>query len=246
MIKVLIVDDEPRARENLRLLLNEYCKDVEVVAECRNGEEALNAMERFRLDLAFLDIQMPGMSGIELAERAKEYAIPVVFATAHDEFAVKAFRLSALDYLLKPVMPEELVAVIDKAKQSKVYKTSAPQLEIYRSISRETIDRIALPVMNGLEICMLNDIVLLKADESYTEVLTADGKTKVVSRKMGEMEELLADLGFLRIHKSYMVNQKHIRQYIKGEGGQVKMSNGMVIDVARRKKEDLLNKMNRI
>ena len=124
--------------------------------------------------------------------------------------------------------------------------TTPAQLDLYKKLAADKIDRIALPVMTGLEICLLNEIVLLNADESYTEIIMQDRSKKIVSRKMGELEEILIDLGFIRVHKSHMVNEKHIIGYIKGEGGQVKLSNGLTVDVSRRKKDDLLRRINRV
>jgi two-component system LytT family response regulator len=246
MIKVMIVDDEPLARENLRLALHEFCPQVEVVAECKNGKEALAAVDKYRLDLAFLDIQMPGMSGVEVAENLKKYGVQFVFVTAYDEYAIKAFRLSALDYLLKPVMPAQVIEVIAKATAPGLTGQLAVQLELYKKALEQMPDRIAIPLQDGLEVCLLSDMVVLKADESYTEIYMTDKAKKLVSRKLGELESMLSASGFLRVHKSYLVNEKHIQQYIKGEGGQLKMSNGMTVDVSRRKKEEILNRLKRV
>ena len=244
MLKALIVDDEPLARENIRLLLNEFANEIEVIAECKNATEALKAVDHYRLDVVFLDIQMPGMSGIKLAEKIKEYNLQIVFVTAHDEYAVKAFRLSALDYLLKPVELSLLQEVIHKLKLKTAKQKLSEQLRLYNSSINKQIEQIALPTLHGLEICKLADIVCLNADESYTEIILADKTKKIVSRKMGELEEMLNELGFVRVHKSHIINVKHIVAYNKGEGGSVKLSNGITVDVSRRKKEELLKQLN--
>lgn len=245
-LRAIIADDEPLARENLRLLLTAYCPQVDVLAECKNAIEAATEINAHDPDIVFLDIQMPGKSGIELAEDIHHRKANVVFVTAHDEYAIRAFRLSAIDYLLKPVEPKQLIQAVHKCQNEAQRNISQEQLKLYFGNYAQTDERIALPSMSGLDICKLSDIVCFAADESYCEVWLADKSKKMISRKLGELEEMLATNHFLRIHKSYIINLKHINRYIKGEGGQVVLSNGETVDVSRRKKDELLQHLHRI
>ncbi|MBL7778644.1 MAG: response regulator [Chitinophagales bacterium] len=245
-LRAIIVDDEPLARENLRLLLESYCPQVHILAACKNATEALTEINAHHPDVIFLDIQMPGKSGIELAEEIQHQKSSIVFVTAHDEYAIRAFRLSAIDYLLKPVDPKQLIQAVHKCQNELQIKISKEQLKLYLSNYAQTDEQIALPTMSGLDICRLADVVCFAADESYCEVWMADKSKKVISRKLGELEEILPTHNFVRLHKSYIVNIKHITKYIKGEGGQVVLSNGETVDVSRRKKEELLQHLHRI
>lgn len=245
-IRAVIIDDEPLARENLRLLLGTYCPQVVVVAECKNAREAAEQISSQQPDIVFLDIQMPGKSGIELAEDIQPQKTNVVFVTAHDEYAIRAFRLSAIDYLLKPVAPQQLIQAVHKCETRASGNLSAEKLKLYQGNYTQNDERIALPSMNGLDICRMADIVCFAADESYCEVWLVDKSKKIISRKLGEIEEILPAAQFVRIHKSYIVNIKHVSRYIKGEGGQVVLSNGETVDVSRRKKDELLQHLHRI
>lgn len=245
-IRAILVDDEPLARENLRLLLDAYCPQVQIVAECKSATEAFNEVTAQRPDVVFLDIQMPGKSGIELAEELQLQKTNIVFVTAYDEYAIRAFRLSAIDYLLKPVDPKHLIQAIHKCRNELQKNVTKEQLKLYQDNYSQADEQIALPSMSGLDICRLADVVCFAADESYCEVWMADKSKKVISRKLGELEEILPTHNFVRLHKSYIVNIKHITKYIKGEGGQVVLSNGKTVDVSRRKKDELLQHLHRI
>jgi two-component system LytT family response regulator len=244
-MNIIIADDEPLARENMRLLLERFHPQHAIVAECADASEVLLALTKYNVQLLLLDIEMPGKSGIQLASEIQHLSLNIVFVTAHNEYAIKAFRVSALDYLLKPVDPLQLAEALSKC-EGMTKKVQSQQLQLYQQSLHQPIERVALPTWQGLDICRLSDIVCFIAEESYTHVHLNDKTNKLISRKLGELEELLATSGFIRVHKSYMVNVSHIKKYIKGEGGQVEMSNGMLIDVARRKKDELLEKLNRL
>jgi two-component system LytT family response regulator len=246
MISGLIVDDEPFARDNLRLLLKDYCPMVSHVYEARNAEEALQLIQNHQPNITFLDIQMPGKNGIDFAAEIQSINTSIVFVTAYDQFALKAFKLSAIDYLLKPVEPKELIQAVNKCMENKKNKMFREQLQIFQSIVAKQEERIALPSANGLDFYELKNIIFFKADESYCEVWLSGNTKRIISRKLGEIESLLDEAGFVRVHKSFMININHIVRYIRGEGGQVLLTNGAVIDVSRRKKDELLQKIQRL
>ncbi|MFN8278633.1 MAG: LytTR family DNA-binding domain-containing protein [Chitinophagales bacterium] len=245
-MNALIVDDEPLARENLRMLLAQHCSQVKVVAECRNDEETMEAMETYKVQVVFLDIEMPGKTGIQIAADLHRYQVHIVFVTAYNEYAIRAFQLSAIDYLLKPISTALLQEAVARCERYSALNLTQQQLQLYNQSYSNKMERIALPSMSGLDICFLKDIVCFAADESYTEVMMADNTKKIISRKLGAIEETLGNTDFIRVHKSYLINIQHVKRYIKGEGGQVELSNGLYVDVARRKKDALLEKLHRI
>jgi two-component system LytT family response regulator len=245
-MNALIVDDEPLARENLRLLLQLYCPEVNIVAEAKNYKEAMIALSHFAVELMFVDIEMPGKSGIELVEDYPTNNTQVIFVTAHNEYAIKAFRLSAIDYILKPIVPEDLKAAVAKCMAHMSNRVSKTQLELYRESKESKLERIALPTQQGLDIYELANITHFEADESYCHVHFLDGTQQLICRKLGEVEEALQQAGFLRVHKSGLIQLKHIVKYIKGEGGQVVLKNGATVDVSRRKKDELLSHLHRL
>ncbi|MDW8272772.1 MAG: LytTR family DNA-binding domain-containing protein [Chitinophagales bacterium] len=244
-MNVIIADDEPLARENLRLLIYSHLPDLSVVAECSNSQEVLLALTKNKVDLILLDIEMPGQSGIDLAFELMHLNIKIIFVTAHDEYAIRAFRVSAVDYLLKPVDSHLLCEAIEKCIH-KSENISRSQLDIIQSHQKDKFEQIALPTRDGLEICKLSDILYLIGDESYTHVHTSSNRSLMISRKLGEMEEILAGQGFVRIHKTNIINLSHVKRYFKGEGGSVEMIDGKVLNVSRMKKDELLNLLNRV
>jgi len=246
VMNVLIVDDEPLARENLRLLLMQHCSSLNIVAEAKNYNEAMVALEHNDVDIIFVDIEMPGKSGVELVEDIANRNKKVVFVTAHNQYAIKAFRISAIDYILKPINPDELKQAVDKCSLQRSGAVSTAQLALYKESKFTKAKRIALPTHDGLDIYELDDITHFEADESYCHVFFIDGKKQLICRKLGEVEDALQDSGFLRVHKSRLIQISHILKYVRGEGGQVILTNGVIVDVSRRKKDELLSHLNRI
>lgn len=244
-MNILIADDEPLAQQTLKFIIESYHRSYSVVAVCANADEVLHSLARKKVDIILLDIEMPGKSGIQLAAEIQDLNLHVIFITAHDEYALRAFRLSAIDYLLKPVDPQELANALEKCRSfaKGFYKQ---QWSLYQQSLHGVQEQIALPTRTGLEVCKLSEIVFLKGDESYTHVVFLNKSEILVSRKLGEMEEQLAIFNFLRVHKSFIINLIHVKRYIKGEGGYVEMVNGQSIDVSRRKKMELLDKLHRL
>ena len=245
MIKAIIVDDEPYCCEALATLLERYCPEVKVADICHSGEAALSAIKEQKPQLLFLDIEMPQMNGFELLEKLPEINFELIFTTSYDQYAIRAIRFSALDYLLKPVDREEL----QKAVQKTITRLSSPlpqQLEILLqkiNHSSVAVQKIALPTMEGLQMVALDTIISCSSDSNYTVFFLKNKQKIIVSRTLKDVEEMLNEHSFFRVHHSYIVNMNEINKYIKGEGGYLIMSDGSSVDVSRSKKEFLLKRL---
>ncbi len=245
MLKAIIIDDEPYCCESLATLLERFCPDVNISAICNSGDQALSAIQKIKPHLVFLDIEMPYMNGFELLEKIPAIDFELVFTTSYDQYAIKAFRFSALDYLLKPIDREELQKAVNKV-MSRKQNPIPQQLEILLQKINHTnnsIQRIALPTMEGLQLVPVNSIISCASDGNYTFFLMKDKQKIVVSRPLKEVEEMLAEHSFFRVHHSYIVNMNEIEKFIKIDGGYLIMSDGSTVDVSRSKKEVLLKKL---
>ncbi|HMG68032.1 MAG TPA: LytTR family DNA-binding domain-containing protein [Chitinophagaceae bacterium] len=245
MIKTVIVDDEPFCCASLVTLLERYCPEVKVAGICDSGEDALAVILEQQPQIVFLDIEMPGMNGFEMLEKLPVINFEIIFTTSYDQYAIKAIRFSALDYLLKPVDREELQKAVEKVIQ-RSNRAVPQQLEILLQKFHQPvspIQKIALPSMEGLQMIDVNSIISCASDSNYTIFLLKNKKKLVISRTLKEIEELLDEYYFLRVHNSYLVNLNEVEKYIKGEGGYLVMSDGSHIDVSRSKKEMLLSKL---
>ena len=245
MVKAVIVDDEPFCCSSLVILLERYCPEVKVSGIYHSGDDALHAIPKQQPQVVFLDIEMPGMSGFEMLEKLPVIDFEIIFTTSYDQYAIKAIRFSALDYLLKPIDREELQKAVQKVIQRSHYPLPQ-QLEIllqkiHQPIS--SVQKIALPSMEGLQMVDVNSIISCASDSNYTIFFIRNKKKLVVSRTLKEIEEMLEEYPFLRVHNSYLINLNEIDKYVKGEGGYLVMSDGSTIDVSRSKKETLLNKL---
>ena len=245
MLTAIIVDDEAYCSETLSMLLKKYCPEVLVVAVCNSGEEALRQIQAKQPQLVFLDIEMPHMNGFEVLEELPEVDFELIFTTSYDQYAIKAIRFSALDYLLKPIDREELVRATDKAMQRQ-QKPFPEQLQILLQNLQQPaapVFKIAFPTMEGLLMISADTIISCEADSNYTIILQKDKQKTIASRTLKEVEEMLEDHAFVRVHNSYIVNLNEVNKYIKGEGGYLMMSDGSKIDVSRSRKEMLLKKL---
>ena len=244
MLRSIIVDDEPYCCETLTTLL-EDSPQVEVIAVCHNAADALAAIQKYSPDLVFLDVEMPKMNGFEMLEQLPAVNFEIIFTTSYDQYALKAIRFSAIDYLLKPIDQEELVNAVQKVIQ-RTQKPIAQQLEILlQKIHHPStpISKMAMPTMEGLQMIQVDQIISCESDSNYTILYLKDKKKKVVSSTLKEIEELLEDHSFARVHRCYLVNINEIERYVKGEGGYLIMSDGSTVDVSRSKKDILLKKL---
>jgi len=245
MIKAIIIDDEMHCRKTLSILLKEYCPEVEVIEQCDNGEAGVEAIKKLKPDLVFLDIEMPRMNGFEMLEQLSEISFAVIFTTGYDQYAIKAFRFSALDYLLKPIDHEELSKAVLKVSRQVLYPL-AQQIEILlQKIHHQPspINKIALPTVEGLQMIPVDSIISCASDRNYTSLLLKNKQKIIISKILKDIEEMLEEYSFLRVHHSYIVNLNEITRYIKGEGGYLVMSDGSSVDVSRSRKEILLQKL---
>jgi two-component system LytT family response regulator len=245
MITATIVDDEPYSCEALAILLERYCGDMKVLDICFSAMGALQSINEKKPDILFLDIEMPFMNGFELLEKLPEINFELIFTTSYDHYAIKAIRFSALDYLLKPVDSEELQKAVQKATK-RMQHPHPQQIEILlQKLSRPTIavNKIAIPTMEGLQMVLVESIISCSSDRNYTVLHLRNGEKIIASRTLKEIEEMLEDYSFARVHHSYLANLNEVEKYIKGEGGYLIMSNKTTIDVSRSRKELLLKKL---
>jgi two-component system LytT family response regulator len=248
-IKTLIIDDEANARSAIRNMIKQLALPVEILGEASNAAEGLEKIKALRPELLFLDIQMPGKSGIELMQEMSNENIQVIFVTAHQGFAIPALKMSAIDYILKPVDPDDLKAAVEKAIKQKT-KLESGQLQLFQQAlqhfqqpQQKTPQKLAISTNEGILYVALNDIIWIESLTGYCRFYMQAQKPIVVSKNLKEYEDLLADRNFFRTHQSSVVNLVHIKKYVRGEGGQVWMTDGSEIEVARRRKEELLKKM---
>ena len=245
MITATIVDDEPFCCEALATLLERYCPEVKVLDICYSAASALRSLEEKKSEILFLDIEMPHMNGFELLEKLPKVDFKLIFTTSYDQYAIKAIRFSALDYLLKPIDREELRRSVQKVL-SQLSHPLPQQIEIlFQKLNHPTLRilKVAIPTMEGLQMIFIESIISCKADSNYTIILLKNKEKIVASRTLKEIEEMLEDYSFARVHHSWLVNLNEVEKYMKGEGGYLLMSDGTAVDVSRSHKEMLLKKL---
>lgn len=240
--KAIIIDDEAKGRLALRQKLADYCPEIEVVAEADNGPEGIFLIEHHHPQVIFLDIEMPRMNGFDMLNEIEDKNFHIIFTTAYDQYAIKAIRFAAFDYLLKPVDIDELraaVAKIETAKNTQVKK----QVELLRQNMQQPkvqLHKLAIPAMDGLFFYDINEVVHLEANSNYTNIYFSNKTKMVASKTLKEFEELLPGEIFFRTHHSHIINLNYVKRYIKGDGGQIELQNGNYVDVSRRKKDEFL------
>jgi two-component system LytT family response regulator len=245
MIKAIIVDDETDCCETIVELLQTHCPGVEVIGIYHNGAEALPAILQHQPDLVFLDVEMPKMKGFEMLEQLPQVNFDIIFTTSYDQYALKAIRFSAIDYLLKPIDRNELQKAVQKIIQ-RSQRTISKQVEILMQRIHQppkSISKIALPTMEGLQMIPVDSIIRCESDGNYTVLMLKNKQKVIVSTVLKDIEEMLEEYSFARVHRSYLVNLNEVEKYVKGEGGYLIMSDGSSVDVSRNKKENLLKKL---
>lgn len=243
-IRAIIIDDEENARKTLSRFITDYCPDVELVAQCKNVPEGAMAINKYNPDVVFLDIEMPEYNGFDLLNFFKVINFEIVFVTAYSEYAIRAFEVSAIDYLLKPVEIESLQKAVEKLKEKKYKNSIQDRLELMKdSFKSEEIKKIALPMSDGLLFVDIEHIVYFEADGAYTSLFLNNGSKLFVSKKIKFFEEILHNRkSFFRSHRSYLININYIKKYLRGESNIV-MENETAIPISRERKqefEDLL------
>jgi two-component system, LytTR family, response regulator len=245
MIRAIVIDDEQHCLKALCNDLEKHCPNVEVIDTCYSAKEGIMSIKKMNPDLLFLDVEMPWMNGFEMLEILGEVHFSIIFTTAHDEFAARAFRISAIDYLLKPVDANDLKAAVQKVERKLEEGSNLQHItNLLRNIKQPaTEQKIALPQREGYEFIDVSSIVCCEAEGAYTKLIISDRKPMLVSKALGDVEELLPPELFQRIHHSTLVNLSYISQFLRTDGGYVILSTGEKLSVSKAKKEMLMMKL---
>ncbi|HRP56282.1 LytTR family DNA-binding domain-containing protein [Agriterribacter sp.] len=243
MITSVIIDDEEDGREAIASALTKYCPEVTISGMYATPEEGIAGIRQLKPSLVFLDIQMPEMSGFDVLQQLSPVTFEVIFVSAYDRYAIKAIKFSALDYLLKPIDVDDLVHAVKKVKERLHTEKNIYQYQsVVNNIQLKSgkIEKLAIPSLTGIDFVDTADIIFCRADGSYTTLFLKNKQSCLASKNLKDFEHILAESGFCRIHHSYLINLRHVQKYIKGEGGQVLLTEGHYADVSRRKKEAFL------
>ena len=243
MIRALIVEDERMSRETLKGLIDRYCPSVDLIGEADGYRKGVEMIRKHEPDIVFLDILMPDGSGFKLLEETKDMQYWVIFTTAFDQYAIKAIKYSALDYLLKPIDPQELVEAIKKVEMKRMVDQKSKSIEtLLENIKAPTEDphKIILSTAEKIHIIDVNDILRCVSDNYYTYFFFLNGSKLLISKTLKENEELLSHHNFIRPHKSHLVNIKYIKGFVRHDGGYIVMSDGSKVPVSRRKKDKIM------
>jgi len=243
MIKAILIDDEVHCLDTLSILLDEYCPQVEVMERCTSAKQGLMAIEKHSPVLVFLDIEMPVMNGFEMLEMFTEIHFAIIFTTSYDQYAIKAIRFSALDYLLKPIDPKELINAVIKVQEQR----HLPVAEQFQMLLKQLqgkgaqFNKIAVPTSSGFELVPADQVIHLEANDNYTHLFLKNKIKIIACRTLKEMEEQLQDFPiFIRVHHSSMVNLNEVKRYVRGEGGYLVMSDETQVNVSRSRKDSLM------
>jgi two-component system LytT family response regulator len=248
-LTAFIIDDEFQSRNILHKMLQQYLPEIRLVGQAATVEQGLQGIKEYSPNVVFLDIQMKGETGFDLLSRLHEIDFALIFTTAFDQYAIKAFRFNAIDYLLKPIVTEELIEAVNKVKQRTAPAQSASKEQItqlYLDIKnpQKVHDKIAVPTGEGFVIIPVHEIVYCHASSNYTEFHLTNKKCILSSYTLKQYDEILTAQSFFRAHRSYLINMAHVRIYRKGEGGEIVMSNGHEIELSRTHKDEFLHLLN--
>jgi two-component system, LytTR family, response regulator len=241
-INAILIDDELSSLQNLQQKLIEFCPDINITAITQKPEEAILLIQQYKPDIIFLDIEMPRMNGFRMLDELGELNFEIIFTTAYNHYAVDAIRMSAFDYLMKPIAIKDLQNAVERlAKQQQLQtKDKVGVLKNALQNNKSQEEKIVIPTSEGMEFISISTILHIESSSNYSKIYFTDGKTILVTKLLKDFEEVLLPYRFYRIHNSHLINLKYIEKYIKGDGGQVRLSNGTIIDIARRKKEEFL------
>lgn len=246
-IRAIMIEDEERARMVLRQLLTDYCPRVELMAEAGDVPTGVQAIQHHQPDVVFLDISLPGYTGFQLLDFFQPDSFAIIFTTAYREHAVRAFEVSAVDYLLKPIEIDALIQSMEKLERR---LHGGPRLEEFttlrQNLAHGMVTRIALPVHDGILFVDAEEMLHLEADGAYTRVALADGSRILVAKNLKTMERLLDHPAFFRTHRSHLINLKRVRKFVRNEGGFIEMDNGDVVSLAKDRRELFLQVFTRL
>ena len=241
-ISAIIIDDEVRARVSLQLLLEEYCPNIKILEQCETLAEGIKAINKFKPNIVFLDIEMPAHSGLELFDffNEEEIDFSVIFTTAYSQYAIKAFKFSAIDYLLKPIHPEELVEAVKRFE-----KTKSQNIKILKeNLDQNKLNKIAVPTGNSILFLETDQILYVKGEGSYCEIVLVNGEKIICSRYLKNFEDILSNYSnFLRVQKSYIANLNYVSVYNKSDGGNLEFNNKACIPISLDKVDLIMEKI---
>lgn len=244
MLKAILIDDEPECLRTLAHDLAVHCPGVDIIAQCTSGKEAIKLIHTHNPDVLFLDIDMPYINGFDLLEMVPDLDFEVIFTTAYDKYAIQAFKISAVDYLLKPIDTEALHAAVEKVRILREKGNTSKQINFLiqqiKDLENNTVRKIALPTFDGLEFIHMDDILYCQSDGAYSHVFFTDGSKMYISKTLRYLEDALCNYHFFRVHNSYIVNLNHVKQYSKTDGGLIILSDGKKVRVSRSRKDELL------
>ncbi len=245
MIRTVIIEDEIASQELLSTIVKEYCSNLQLVGMAENIDVAVQLIKETNPDLVFLDIHIGHQTGFDLLDLITEKEFKVIITTAHDEYALKAFKYEAVDYILKPYSPKDVINSVhrikDKLEESKAFR----QLEkvIKNSLQQKVSDKISIPTSEGLKVYKLDSIIRIEGNGAYCKLIDTNSKALLISKSLKEVEMMLPESHFFRIHDSHIINLGHIKEYKKEDGGLVILENNDQVPVSRRKKQEFLEKM---
>ena len=242
-IKAIVIDDEDKSRQSLRLLLEKYCEAVSVVGIANSVAEGVKLIEKETPDVVFLDVIMPNETGFGIFEKFELINFHIVFTTGHEEYAIKAIKHNAFDYLLKPIAVDDLQNCINKIVLHKEKNEGKDSKKNIPNIQFNNNKRIAIPDATGLRFVDINNIIKLVADKNYTTIQLTNNEKYVVAKPLRDYETLLSQTNFMRVHDSYIVNLQLVSSYRKGEGGFLTMCDNSEVEVSRRRKQELITRL---
>jgi two-component system LytT family response regulator len=244
MMRAVVVDDEQTARTVLRSLIKEHVKELELCGEAGSIEEAVKLVNTLKPELLFLDVRLPHGSGFSILKQIDTSRLSVIFTTAHAEYALQAIKYAALDYLLKPIDPEDLKLAVRKAFQldQRHFSARLTVLEEMLLHQKESISKIVLSDHSGFRTVLLSDILYCEGERNYTTFHLTGERKMTTSKSLIAYERMLDGTSFIRVYKSYLINLEHVSQYLRGRGGKVRMSNNVLLPVSREKKEELISR----
>jgi len=248
-INCIIVDDEHHSRNALVKKIGMFCPELTIVAECESGEAGLEIIQKLRPSIVFLDIEMPGMSGLQMIEKCENRDFILIFTTAYNQFAIEAINLSALSYLLKPIDATELRLAVSRAIQQldKIsQQTQIDSLLLLMQTNQPERDRMVVPIANGLEVIPFKNICYLEASGNYTYIFLDQQKSLLSSKSLKDFAEILPKSIFFRIHNTHLINLHYLKKFIKSEGVFVELTSGVKLEVARRRKDELVEMIGKL
>ncbi|MFT6334721.1 MAG: two-component system LytT family response regulator [Saprospiraceae bacterium] len=241
MVRVVIIENEVDAQSLLSSIIQEYCPSLELVGMAKNINDGLSLIENTRPDLVFIDIEIDGGTSFQLLDKLVHMSFKIIFTTAYDQHALKAFKYGAVDYLLKPYSPQDVLKSVERVRRTLYDQAIFNRLDfLIKNNKPEHNKKMSIPTSEGVSVISVNDIVKVEADRSYCFICLSDGERMLVSKPLKEIEENLPSKMFFRVHTTHLINMEYIKKYVKEDGGYVIMNDGSSVPIARRRKQHFL------